>query len=315
MSIAEKLTTIAENEQRVAKILEDCNYHIIGRELEEATNLSELPDKVAEVYNQGEQSGYNTGRLDGYDEGYESGYSAGQQAGGGGGSYDEGYAAGQKAENDRFWDGYLENGNRQNCNYLFFGSYWTDETFKPKHSISPTAAQYMFSCCGELDLVGALERCGVTIDFSRCTQFSYMLSNGAEIKHFPTIDLSAASNFTDGFRYGANLESVSFVNVASKHTWSNAFTNCSALVDVSFDGTIGKTVSFSSSSKLSRASIENILSVLADDVTGQTVTFNKAAVNKAFETSEGANDGSTNESSGWFTLINDEKLKDWNFGF
>lgn len=87
MSIAEKLTTIAENQQRVAKILEDCNNHIGAREIEEATNLSALPDKVAEMYDRGEQSGYNTGHNDGYSEGYESGYSDGQQAGG---SYTQG---------------------------------------------------------------------------------------------------------------------------------------------------------------------------------------------------------------------------------
>lgn len=199
---------------------------------------------------------------------------------------DSAFEKGQEAERKRFWDGWQENGTRKSYTYAFQGKYWNNETFTPKHDMVPTAANYMFAGCGEIDLIGALERCGVVLDFSKCQGFGYMLSSEAKIKHFPTIDLSAAPSFQDGFRYAPNLQSVSFVNVAAKHTWSNAFTNCFALVDVSFSGTIGKTISFVHSSLLSDASIQSIIDALAD-LTGQTavrVSFHTSVIAKLTET-------------------------------
>ena len=40
---------------------------------------------------------------------------------------------------------------------------------------------------------------------------------------------------------------------------------------------------------------------LTDTASGKTITFSKTAVNKAFETSAGANDGST--SAEWLALV------------
>lgn len=207
---------------------------------------------------------------------YEAGFAKGQSSGGGGG-YDEGYEAALKAEYDRFWDGWLENGNRLNFKMAFSGDYWTDETFSPRYDIVPRIAERIFEGTKIVDLIGCLERCAVIMDFSQCQTFNYMLTNGATIKHFPPIDLSASAGFQDGFRYASSLESASLVNVAEKHTWSNAFANCSSLVDLSISGTIGKTISFAQSKLLSEASVQNIIDVLADltGQTAQTITFHK----------------------------------------
>lgn len=200
------------------------------------------------------------------------------------------YAAGKQEEYDRFWDAHQNFGKKDVYGYAFSGKGWTDETFKPKYNIVPTGAGYIFSGSGIVDLIGCLERCGVAIDFSKCTNFSYMMSNGCSIKHFPVIDLSASASFQDGFRYAGNLESGSLVNVKPTHTWSNAFANCSSLVDITFSGTIGKTISFAQSGKLSDASIQNIIDCLADltGQTAQTLTFHKDVGAKLTQTQKDA---------------------------
>ena len=203
-----------------------------------------------------------------YNEGYEIGAKEGAEVG---------YDRGKQEEYDRFWDAYQNNGNRKNYAYGFSYEGWNDTTFRPKHNIVPTQAQYMFNGSGIIDLIGCLEKSNVFIDFSKCTNFSYMMSNGCSIKHFPPVDIGSGASFQDGFRYAGNLESGSLVNVKPTHTWSNAFANCSSLVNITFSGTIGKAISFAQSSKLSTASIQNIIDCLADltGQTAQTVTFHK----------------------------------------
>lgn len=89
------------------------------------------------------------------------------------------------------------------------------------------------------------------------------------------------------------------VNTAS--TYGNMFYNCTALVDLLMEGTIAGAINLKWSKKLSKASFESVIGCLSNDKTGLTATFSTTAVNKAFETSEGANDGST--SAEWNTLV------------
>jgi hypothetical protein len=80
------------------------------------------------------------------------------------------------------------------------------------------------------------------------------------------------------------------------------FSYTSALVDITVAGYFISSVSFERSSKLSKASIQSIYAALsmAAGMSDNTVTLSLVAVNKAFETSEGANDGST--SAAWQDL-------------
>ena len=184
------------------------------------------------------------------------------------------YEEGMQAEYDAFWDALQTFGDRAVYYSCFSGKGWTSDTFKPKYDMMPINASYMFNGCGEIDLIGALERCGVMIDFSKCTSFSYILSNGGLIKHFPNIHITTSS-FNDGFRYSSKLESCSFTNVRPVISWNNSFLNCYSLVDVTFDGEIGKAISFAQSSKLSNASVQSVIDALADltGKTAQTLTF------------------------------------------
>ena len=79
--------------------------------------------------------------------------------------YDEVYEAGKKAEYDRFWDAYQENGQPKQYFYAFAGIGWTDETFKPKHDIIFNQASNLnaFQYCAVTDLVKSLNDCGVVL--------------------------------------------------------------------------------------------------------------------------------------------------------
>lgn len=115
MSIAEKLQTIAENEQR--------------------------------VYESGNKKGYSYGHSIGYEEGqnigYDSGYATGYNFG-----CETGIEQGKQAEYDAFWDVFQKNGGAVNYNYAFAYGKFTDENYNPKYPIvctnSTTGGQNMF---------------------------------------------------------------------------------------------------------------------------------------------------------------------------
>ena len=80
------------------------------------------------------------------------------------------YEAGQKTEYDRFWDVYQDNGKRVSYSGAFYGSGWTDETFKPKYDIVPTKESiYMFRDSGITNIESALDKQGVTFNLSGLT--------------------------------------------------------------------------------------------------------------------------------------------------
>ena len=107
MSIADKLTTIAENQQAVYQ----AGY-----------NKGE-GDAGAGAY----QVGYETGHAEGFQEGKTEGFQEGKS---------EGFADGKQAEYDRFWDAVHASIRNYGLANAFSGAAWTKDTFRPKQSIS-----------------------------------------------------------------------------------------------------------------------------------------------------------------------------------
>lgn len=100
MSIADKLITIAENQQRVY----DAGY----------AAGSSGGDDYREGYNNGYMEGYNQGVSDGYDQGHF-----------------EGSHEGRQAEYEHYWDVRQNNGQAANYEYAFHA--YPGEVFNPKH--------------------------------------------------------------------------------------------------------------------------------------------------------------------------------------
>lgn len=198
------------------------------------------------------------------------------------------------------WNSVQDFGNRDDYNSAFVR--WVDASiWTPIHDMTPKNALAMFREFNTKGNIFSLpERCeqqNISIDFSNATALTQLFQN-ANINDVGIVDCTSCTSVSYALSSPYIVKAIMVVN--EKNTFSNTFSNGRALVDLIMRGTIGTTVSFKDS-PLNKASIENIFGVLLSSATGQTTTFNKNAVNKAFETAEGANDGST--SAEWNTLV------------
>ena len=193
-------------------------------------------------------------------------YEAGKQAGGGGGD----------SHYDTFWNVYQDNGNRTIYSNAFSGYGWTDETFKPKYDIKPTAAVSMFQTTQITNLKKILDDCGVRLDFSNCSSFNYVFQQ-SKITHIGIIDVSKASSINyfmpeAKFIY---IEKLKLKDDGSQtFTSLYSFSNCKDLEHIIFEGVIGKAnFDLHWSTKLDADSLKSIIDCLSPATTGLTVTL------------------------------------------
>ena len=215
------------------------------------------------------------------------------------------YEQGRKDERSDFWDIFQNYGNRTQYKGAF--TEFTKEIFKPKYDIIfpnssvRTEVDCLFQGCKiEGSYTQLLKDLGITIDFSKTTYIQEVFSN----TRFTEVILYAPKA-TQGYgTFGWNYALVDLnLTVSDNFNWNNnaTFSSCPALKNLTLGNKITKSgFSVSSCTKLSKKSIENIINALSEETSGLTVTLSKTAVNKAFETSEGANDGSTSEE--WSAL-------------
>lgn len=174
---------------------------------------------------------------------------------------------------DAFWDTFqgAENGGEPiSYYYAFFNNRFDDETYNPKHDIVCSdrfdSAWYMFNNNTKITSTK------VPIDVTRTAEVRYMFGcyNPPE---------------------RSKLETIVELKVSENNTFTSAFNLLYALKNITITGTIGNDISFKWS-PLTKASILSVYGALSTTVTGKTITFKQTAVNAAFETSTGANDGS-----------------------
>lgn len=218
--------------------------------------------------------------------------------------YDNGVSVGKQQASDEFWDNFQLNGTRKDYKSSF-GAGWSDITFKPKYDITPVSGEYMFAYSSITDLVAILKRQGVTLDFrlANVNNAFSMFIRESTITTLPVVDITNQGNCNYFFFRGRCLRSIEKLIFNEKGTNQNlltAFQECNELTDVVFEGAIGHDIDMRWS-PLSRASLESVMAALGDTASGKTLTLNKAAVNAAFETSDGAADGSTSEE--WTILV------------
>lgn len=218
--------------------------------------------------------------------------------------YDEGVKAGKKAGYDEFWDTLQVNGNRNTYNHAF--CFWDSFAFYPKYNISGFAdiSFAFYKVGGEpFDLANRLQDCGIMLDTSTATNPNGIFRESV-VTRVPELNLTNASEIQQTFYLCEELVTVDKLTLSTNgsQTFSNAFTNCYALKNLIVEGVIGNNgFNVRWSTKLSHDSIVSIINALSDTTSKRTVTLSKIAVNKAFETSEGANDGATSEE--WLNLI------------
>lgn len=216
--------------------------------------------------------------------------------------YDTGFEAGKQAEYDAFWDTYQQNGNRSDYANAFSGKGWTNETFRPKYDIISNQSYMLFRYCGIVGNLGDVIRAtGKKVILEGNIQMAF---NNTRLEIIDGVEFSGViTNLGDTFNFNSSLVEIKMPLLVGEKTANiNGFNGCTNLEEVRFDGTICiNGLNLQWSKKLSKASIENVISCLSTTTSGLTVTLSKTAVNKAFETGEGYADGS--DSAAWSTLI------------
>ena len=158
---------------------------------------------------------------------------------------------------DTFWDTFQDNGNRR----IYFECFklgWTDENYNPKYPI-------------------------VTSDSGNTNAYDIFIYNNNITDTKVDIDISQSKSTRSLFMSCTKLVTIRKIITSEKVTsYTSCFTNCTNLENVTFEGVIVANIDFSSSSKLSDASIQNIIDHLADLTggTAQTLDFHTNVVNK-----------------------------------
>ena len=166
---------------------------------------------------------------------------------------------GGKTYYDAFWEQFQNGGEPMGCIYLFSYSRFSDATYNPKYDIkcinTSSAASNMF--------------------------YSTILTDTKV-----TIYANGNVNKCDGMFYNSkSIKTVRKLVIAETGEFSNTFDGCTALANITFEGIIGKTISFKDS-PLTKASITNVIEHLSSTASGQTATFKKAAKEAAFTEAE-----------------------------
>ena len=207
----------------------------------------------------------------------------------------DGIEQGKESEYDRFWDIFQNNGNRTDYTSAF-GVCWTDELFKPKYDVVPVGqCNQMFAATSIKNLASCIAEAGIAFDMSNATNTNYMFNNATELEEVPNINLSKSKTISYLFNACKALKKVSLTLAENTVTsYTSVFAGCSSLEELTISGVIDIPLSFSSSSKLTKASIENIICALSTATSGVTLTLSRIAVTNAF--------GSTTAEE-WTSLI------------
>lgn len=222
------------------------------------------------------------------------------------------YKAGEKAEYDRFWDNYQDNGNRTNYNYAFAGG-WDESVFKPKYPVKIVGAGE-----GEFhksQFTNLKQHCidnGIVIDTSGMTTSTNLFRQCFVLTYVPFLDFSNATSVVQTFYQCTNLIEVDDIDCSNSTNCNRMFYGCDKLKkiksfrvsekctnfentfiprnieEIDMQGTVSADISFKNATLLNKKSIESIINVLSTTITGKTAEFSKTAKENAFTDEEWA---------------------------
>ena len=214
-----------------------------------------------------------------------------------------------KAENVAFWNDFF---NRDSFETAF--RFWVGEMFKPNQDIIFQSGEYSsnssFQHAKDFDLKKMTVDKGLKFDTSNCSMMSSTFQQSC-IGNIPVLDLSSCTMLMLTFYFMQEdtehnglytTKEINLVNVQEYCKFDRAFSYSYYLERLRISGTIGQD-GFDTqwSTWLDKESHIQIINALSRTTTSLSVTLSKVAVDKAFETSVGANDGST--SAEWLALV------------
>ena len=206
------------------------------------------------------------------------------------------YEAGKRAEYDRFWDNYQNLGYRENYAYAFAGEGWYPDLFKPKYQFAKNTynTQYMFSMFNrsksnqnyvpDFDLAEHLNNLGITLDTSKCSNFTHMYSE-SDIVRIPELNVTSCSTFWV-FASNSKIKIIDKIILKADGStlFNTTFNGLNDLEQVTFEGAIGQNgFNVQWSTKLTHDSLMSIINHLQDkstDTSGTTWLITLGEANK-----------------------------------
>ena len=250
------------------------------------TNNTYKPEEMAQgvktvasaQYNDGHYYGYQEGEEQGYYDGFDMGYNEGEAIGymeGRNSGLEDGREEGRLQGRDDFMYLYQTSAiydddpeNTQPGSRIFAGNGWNNATFYPVLDID-MSKQNVFHyfgwgqpTSGQVNLTERLEECGVELIYTHglgSAAFSYAWFN-----RVPLVDATNVTTLTQTFRGSKTLVTIDELKVKETNKFNTTFEGCSALKNITITGTIGNTISFSDSNKLTEASVLSIFNALKD---------------------------------------------------
>ena len=192
------------------------------------------------------------------------------------------------------WDDLQANGTRVDYGHAFYR--WETATeIVPKYPIKTNNMSSMFGICRKLINLPPIEITSTTVEALNAFGFCDSLKS---VDLDMPISGSAGAMFADCYE----LETIQKLIVTKNTMYYNAaFRNNHSLKNIVFEGVINGDIDFRWSTLLTKDSIISIINALNTSASSLTCTLSKTAINKAFETSEGANDGQY--SADWSSLV------------
>lgn len=188
------------------------------------------------------------------------------------GGVKEVYEAGKKAEYDAFWDAFQDYGKRTQYMYGFAYGWINESTYNPKYPITPN---------GSIGL-----------------NYAFFWNTSVTDTKVP---ITATGQCVQAFGQAQKLKRIPKLIFDGATSIGDMFLNCYELEELNCEGELAVNgLNLQYSTQLNKASISSVINVLSKTTTGLTVTLSQASVDKAFETSAGANDG--NKSAEWLAL-------------
>lgn len=220
-------------------------------------SIAEQLVKVAENEQKVYDAGYNNGKTDGYNQ----------------------YC-------NLIWEALQDGGKRTDYKRAFYNWDKFSECFKPKYDIKPAGSvTEMFANINQyISIPNICGTLGITIDFSKVTEFNNILQ-GSAIWHFGVVDCSSATKLDYAFYLASSLQKIDKLILHEGITsYSVCFGNTSLLKEITVEGTIaGTDIVLSAHTGLTHDSIMSFINALKDysgTSTTKTITFGAANLAK-----------------------------------
>lgn len=213
------------------------------------------------------------------------------------------YEAGKNIENKRFWHtiqtklgwvsyvGWVES-RRTNYNYAF-RQWYTATEINPLYPIEADGVTYMFESCQSITK-------HPPITFLQALS-TYAMFNGCRELKEANGDFRLTGNVGAMFNGCLNITKINKLIIEGVVYWQpNTFGQCKKLVELKVEGAIDTDFYLNDCESLSMASIDGVIGKLSSEYQGytNTLTLSRVAVNKAYETEPGKNDGE--QSDAWY---------------